>query len=440
MNFKLKMFSVFILLWWLICSLVFAEEEIPGNFKNPTAVQEVLSGKRKVANAAWWGFDSDDSTSALQSVINSGATEIIIPHMGSPWVVRPILLKSNQEIYIEPGVIIDAKKGEFNRTSDSLFRAEDKSNITLRGYGATLKMQKQDYMGPNYEKGQWRMIINLAGCSNIKILGLTLKDSGGDGLYIGKSGSHEFCNNIVVEDCVFDSNYRQGISVIGVNNLRINNCLFQKTSGHPPSAGIDIEPNSKTNRLSDIVIQNCISKNNAGAGFVVSIKHLDANSEDVSILFYNCYIEGCKWGLVIDSEDKDSPKGLIEFRNCFIENSTSPGIWINIDKREFNTVFNNCTLYNCAQDYSFDKIRNSPVRARCGRSIETDSIGSIVFNNLYVFDNSDRPKLSFYFWPNLPDGKSENVSGVVFYNSKQRERILDSNIKIDLKTKLINSN
>ena len=30
---------------------------VPGNLKNPQAVKEVLAGKRKVANAVWWGFN-----------------------------------------------------------------------------------------------------------------------------------------------------------------------------------------------------------------------------------------------------------------------------------------------------------------------------------------------------------------------------------------------
>ena len=34
----------------------------PGNFANLEAVREVLAGKRGAANAAWWGFQPEDST------------------------------------------------------------------------------------------------------------------------------------------------------------------------------------------------------------------------------------------------------------------------------------------------------------------------------------------------------------------------------------------
>jgi len=155
-----------------------------GDFKNPQAVKEVLTGQRKIANAAWWGFDKTDSTYALQSAINSGAEKVIVPYMGNDWIIHPVTLASNQEIYLEPGVIIIAKKGEFRQPADCLLSAINKENITISGYGATLKMQKDDYMKQNYPLSQWRMAISLLGCENIKILGLFVKDSGGDGIYI----------------------------------------------------------------------------------------------------------------------------------------------------------------------------------------------------------------------------------------------------------------
>ncbi|MHC4360632.1 MAG: hypothetical protein ACYSTN_07555 [Planctomycetota bacterium] len=65
-----------------VFSTVFAGNQIPDNFQNPVAVQEVLNGKRRVANAAWWGFDKNDSADVLQSAINSGASKVIVPCTG----------------------------------------------------------------------------------------------------------------------------------------------------------------------------------------------------------------------------------------------------------------------------------------------------------------------------------------------------------------------
>ena len=110
-----------------------AGQEPPGKTRNEKAVTEVLAGKRDVANAGWWGFNPDDATDSLQTAIRSGARTVIIPYMGTAWVVRPIQLSGNQELMIEPGVLVLAKKGEFKSRGDSLFRATDEANITIRG-------------------------------------------------------------------------------------------------------------------------------------------------------------------------------------------------------------------------------------------------------------------------------------------------------------------
>src|SRR5690242_15916555 len=80
---------------------------------DPQAVQEVASGTRSEANAAWWGFNEEDSTDALQAAIHSGAKRVIIPNMAKDWIVRPITLVGDQEIDIERGATIVAKRGEF---------------------------------------------------------------------------------------------------------------------------------------------------------------------------------------------------------------------------------------------------------------------------------------------------------------------------------------
>lgn len=41
--------------------------------KNIEAIDAVKSGKRRDANAAWWGFDPEDATENLQAALDSGA-------------------------------------------------------------------------------------------------------------------------------------------------------------------------------------------------------------------------------------------------------------------------------------------------------------------------------------------------------------------------------
>ncbi len=404
MLFKPKIILLLCVVSWLICPRAFAEEGTPGNFKNPIAVQEVLAGKRTAANAAWWGFDKDDSTAALQGAIDSGASKVIVPYMGSEWVVRPIKLTSNQEVSFEPGVVVIAKKGEFKNTGDCLFTAVNERNVTLTGYSATLKMQKKDYMSPAYKQGQWRMIISLGSCANVNISGLKFIDSGGDGLYIGESKDKIPCKDITIKDCVFDNNYRQGISVISVENLRINNCVFRNTSGHPPSAGIDFEPNRAENKLSNIVISNCISENNEGAGFVVSVRKLDSSSGKISVLFYKCYVTHCKWGLLVGTDSEQGPRGIVEFRDCVVSNTQESGMWVVASAYTFDVNFINC------------KTRNAPIVFQISRQ-DDNKPGTIRLDNCYVYDSLNRPALTLK--PYKGSQGKVNIEGILYTSSNK---------------------
>ena len=114
------------------------------------------------ANAAWWGFDPDDATAAVQAAIDSGAARVRIPYMGRPWIVTPITLRGGLELIFEPGVVLLAKEGLFQGKSDSLFTAANAADIVVRGYGATLRMRKADYQSEAYEKAEWRMCLPFA--------------------------------------------------------------------------------------------------------------------------------------------------------------------------------------------------------------------------------------------------------------------------------------
>lgn len=52
-----------------------------------------------------------DATAAIQAAIDSGASRVLIPYNGTPWIVRPLFDRvSNQEIALEPGVGLMAKR------------------------------------------------------------------------------------------------------------------------------------------------------------------------------------------------------------------------------------------------------------------------------------------------------------------------------------------
>jgi polygalacturonase len=379
--------------------------EIPGNASNPQAVEEVLAGTRVVANAAWWGFDEEDATDALQAAISSGAKRVIVPNMTRDWIVRPITLASDQELVLEDGVVITAKRGEYRGKGDSMFTARDVANLTIRGYGATLRMQKEDYivgkvlldLGWNrwfgqYEKAEWRMTLSLRGCTDVNVCGLTLRDSGGDGIYINGGSTQKHCRNIHLKDVVCDNNYRQGISIISVDGLLVENCTFNNTWGTPPSSGVDIEPDSPEQRVRDVVFRNCSFEDNYGDGIEVFLAHLTTESGSVSILFDNCRVTSSKGtGIRVTKVGDTGPDGLIEFRDCVVEDTEGYGIKVQ-DKsaNRARVKFVNCAVRNTANNRSYAGAW-VPIWLHLFRPNVTTKLGGIDFVDCVVEDDLDRP-------------------------------------------------
>jgi len=361
-----------------------------GSLRDRAAIEEVLRGKRTTANAAWWGFDASDSTQAVQSAINSGAAKVVVPYVGQPWIVRPLHLASDQEIIFEPGVVLWAKAGEFHGPYDCLLSGKEVKNVTLRGYNAVLRMRKADYVGPGYPKAEWRHTLELKGAKNVKVFGLTLESSGGDGIFVGSTWDERRvpCEAILIRDCVSRDHHRQGISVISVAGLRIENCLLQGTRGTAPQSGIDIEPDHSRERLSDIEMTNCTIEGNAGGGIMVNLTRLDNASTKVSIRVIDCLVRSSGGsGLCLLLHGDARPTGAIEFLNCTFENTDYAGahcVW-NVDS-PMKIQLTNCRWYNVARRAS-----EGPIHLELHGAGST--AGAIRFADCSIFDDQLRPIL-----------------------------------------------
>jgi hypothetical protein len=282
---------------------------------NPDAIREVARKERREANAVWWGFDPEDATVALQEAIRSGADRIIVPNMGTAWHVRPISLESGQEIVFKPGVVIEAFKGEFQGGGDNLFKAVNKHDIRLTGAGAVFRMHKRDYTKAPYTPSQWRHAIALHGCRNIKIAGLAIYESGGDGIYIGRGigeNAPHYCENIHIKNVTLAGHHRQGISVVSAQNLFIEGVKIHGTRGTAPQAGIDFEPNKPDERLSLCLLRNCEISGNRGVGILFYLSALKAESYPVSVTVETCRVKRNKASVWIFGI-KDNPTGKIAF-------------------------------------------------------------------------------------------------------------------------------
>lgn len=313
----------------IIASLIcLCSVSVSAEWARPDLVAKVASGELREARASWWGFDAADSTAYLQAAINSGAAKLIVEKMPSPWVVTPLKAASNQHIVFEDGAVLLAKRGEFVGRSDRLFAVDGVENVRITGYGATLRMWRDDYArgkdgkGRDYRRGEWRHTLSVSGSRNVFIEGLTLEESGGDGIYISSQTPEKTSRDVVIRDCVCDRNHRQGISVISAENLLVENCVFKNTKGTAPEDGVDFEPNNPSDRFVNCVFRKCVSENNAGNGFELALSHSRNTTTPCSIRFENCRTVGDCMGIKVRTrcraEDGDYPTGTIDFVGCAV--------------------------------------------------------------------------------------------------------------------------
>ena len=113
------------------------------------------------------GRNADDATEIVQKALDSGAGRVVLDRAGSPYIVRPLFVRSNTEVVFEEGVEVLAKRGEFHDKFDALVTLARSTNVVLRGLGsgATLKMWIKDYQSPAYSRGEWRHVVNLLSAS-----------------------------------------------------------------------------------------------------------------------------------------------------------------------------------------------------------------------------------------------------------------------------------
>ncbi len=362
------------------------------------AIAKVKAGEITEAKASWWGFEAADSTDALQAAVDSGAKRVIVENMGRPWIVRPINLASDQEIFFEKGAVVEAKKDEFHATNASLFNISLKQNVSLVGYGAVLRMHRKDYDNPPYKKAEWRHVINIKSSAKIKIHGLTLAESGGDGIYLGTSKRGVTNKDVHIKDVVCDGNYRQGISVITAENLLIEDTIMKNTAGTPPAAGIDFEPNHASERIVNCVMRNCVSENNQGCGYVFYLPNLTGKSAPLSLRLENCIARGSNrvpFSFTSNNEGPDGPlAGLAEFVDCTFADGNGPGIAIRGKPASGCRLrFVNCRIINPHNDTP-----ETPAIQYRTRAGNMEDVGGVEFRDCILEDTVKRPIMKYEDW------------------------------------------
>lgn len=173
---------------------------------------------------------------------------------------------------------------ENNYTSYSLIRMIGINNAKV--IGGTFIGDKDIHTGTT---GEWGHIVSVQGSNNIEIKDATLSKGWGDGIYIGSTASQNYCDQVILEKVVCDSNRRNGLSIVSGKNITLVDSVFSNNNGTLPKAGICVEPNTDAEFAQNIQMKNCQAYGNGTWGIHLALSNIEAQTvNNHSIKVINC--------------------------------------------------------------------------------------------------------------------------------------------------------
>lgn len=234
-----------------------------------------------VHSAGAKGDGRTDDTAAIQRAISSlpsSGGSVLVP-AGAYLInaVQSVRLRTGLTLRLAPdAALVAAPTGSGNY---AILSGRGVEHVRIEG--GQLRGERHSHLPPM--SGEWGMGVNLLGCNDVEIDGVTIIECWGDGVYLGHSipaGSPGGeCRDIAVRRCRVQGNRRQGMSVAGCIGIVVDGCQFLDTGGTPPSAGIDLEPN-KGKQVDRVAIRDSTFTGNAGWGLLAG----GAGVEHVSIV------------------------------------------------------------------------------------------------------------------------------------------------------------
>jgi hypothetical protein len=256
----------------------------PSGFHAPAPTSSLIVNVRDKGAT---GNGSTDDTAAIQAAINqvggTGGT-VFVPD-GTYLVSRAatgdtriaLSLKSNMTFKMSSGATIKLRPN--SSTTYYVLYMPGLTNVNIVGGklqgerhqhgtpGDDAYTTPADSNCPNADScyGQWGMGIGVYGGSNIYVEGIHLREMWGDGIYVSN------VSNINIYSIVADDNRRQAISLIRANGVVIRDSVLKNTYGHKPQAGVDFEPNTAGENITNVQIINNTITGNRGSGLQVSV-------------------------------------------------------------------------------------------------------------------------------------------------------------------------
>ena len=294
------------------------------------------------------GNGATNDTAAIQKAINSlpstGGTVVIPAGTYGIDAVTSLKLRSNVTIQMSPTTILGVIPN--SAAHYEVLSVGGVSNVNINS--GVLWGDRLTHKGTTGEHG---FGVAILGASNVTVTGTASNNMWGDGFYIGNgptfgSSLKTRPTNIKLIDVTADNNRRQGISLISGKDISIVRAKLTNTNGIAPSAGIDVEPGSKTDVLQNIAIVDTVTANNETAGISISIGALAGTTTPVGITVTNHTDNGSKQGMVISGGSGIIPGSIVVNYPTWTNSKTNALAVVAVDYRGFSTTINNPKVIN----------------------------------------------------------------------------------------------
>ena len=275
-----------------------------------------------------------------------------------------LIIPSNKNVDLNESTI---KCITNSRQNYNIFTIAEKENIILKN--GTIIGDRATHTGAT---GEWGYGVAIKSSTNITLDNLKISECWGDGINLNNNGNGSILNkNITINNCICDSNRRQGMSIENGDIINVINSQFNNTGNNnlhtAPSAGCDVEPGSYQN-VKNVLFDNCSFYSNYGAGLLL-------DGTNVSLITVN----NCK---LINNKQKGSNSSLaildskdIKVLNCIgerEEEETSPSFSVPV-YAQGNVTFRGNSFKNMFLSMNNTNLSNS----------------TIVFENNYFYRNKD---------------------------------------------------
>ncbi|WP_316414666.1 right-handed parallel beta-helix repeat-containing protein [Mesoterricola silvestris] len=164
-----------------------------------------------------------------------------------------LLLGSRMTLRLAPRAVLKAMPSA--SPGYAIVAVDKATDVTIQG--GRIQGDRDTHQGL---AGEWGMGLSITASARVRVQGLTVSDCWGDGFYVARA-----CSDLSFDQVVADRNRRQGMSIVGGQDIQVRSSTFRNTQGTPPECGIDVEPNAGET-VTRLLIADCTITGNRGGG------------------------------------------------------------------------------------------------------------------------------------------------------------------------------